>query len=246
MKTRTLLLLPILLGSLGLLHVEGGEPRPPSPAAATKPEANARQIVRIYAIKAILGSIPEEGDEAGKEARIGRWDSLMSLFDTALIMAGCEDPRPTFGLHNQTNCLAVGGTAEQIELISQAVAACHENEGSRPPSAATAFAPANSVVRIYALGRIFGIADSGNETHQKERAAKADALISQIRTSMAMARLDATMPELSFHGSSNSLIAKGTAAQMDLITQAIMAWRGNTQDFRPSAVSDKNPHPLSL
>lgn len=207
------------------------ENTPGKPAA--KQEANTRQIIRIYAIKAILGSIPEEGDEAGKEARTGRWDSLMGLFDTALIMAGREEPRPTFGLDNQTNCLVVGGAAEQIELISQAISACQENEQPRPPAAAMALAPANSVVRIYALGRIFGIADSGDETHHKERTAKTEALISQIRTSMAMARLNATMPELSFHGSSNSLIAKGTAAQMELITQAITAWRKNTPDFRP-------------
>jgi len=336
MKTRAPLLLPILLGALGLLHVQADEPR-----LLTKSEASTRQIVRIFPIKAILGSLPEEGDKAGKEARNGRWDSLMSLFDTALIMAGCEEPRPTFGLHDQTNCLAVGGTPEQIErieLVSQAISACQENEQPRSPTvmpvivhddevakqtgpeaspqvrsyalgffsqgynadegrrlqraavdlitlalkanhtpathedslsihgdtsvlvaratdaqhapiadsirvlkentpgrpaAAMAPTPDKSVVRIFALGRIFGVADSGNETHQKERTAKTEALISQIRTSMAMARLDATMPELSFHGSSNSLIAKGTSAQMDLVNQAITSWRESTPDYRP-------------
>lgn len=207
------------------------ENTPGKPAA--KPEATTRQTVRIYAIQAALGSIPEEGDEARREARAERWDSLMGLFDAALIMAGCEQPRPTFGLDNQTNCLVVGGTTEQMELISQAISACHENERLRPPSAAMELAPANSFVRIYALGRIFGIADSGDETHHKERTAKTEALISQIRTSTAMARLNKIMPELSFHGSSNSLIAKGTVAQMELITQAITAWRENTPDFRP-------------
>lgn len=161
MKTRTPLLLPILVGTLGLLHVQGNEPQPPAPAAAIPPEANTKQIVRIFPLKAILGSLPEEEDEAGKEARAGRWDSLMSLFDTALIMAGCEQPRPTFGLHNETNCLAVGGTPEQIELVSQAISACQENEGPRPPSAAMTFAPASSVVRIFALGQNFGVADRG-------------------------------------------------------------------------------------
>lgn len=133
MKTRTLLL-PLLLSHLGLLHVQGNEPRPPAPAVAAKPEATTRQIVRIHALRAILGPVPEEDDEAGKKIRAERWDSLMSLFDTALVMAGCEQPRPTFGLHNQTNCLAVGGTPEQIELISQAIYACQENEQPRSPS----------------------------------------------------------------------------------------------------------------
>ncbi len=360
MKTRTPLLLPILLGTLGLLQVEADEPR-----LLSKPEASTRQIVRIFPIKSILGSLPEEGDKAGKEARNGRWDSLMSLFDTALIMAGCEEPRPTFGLHDQANCLAVGGTPEQIELVSQAISACQENEQPRSPILAAASplhaaepkgaqdlpqqgamprpglpviahddevakqtgpeaslqvrsyalgffsqgynadegrrlqrtavdlitlalkanhtpathedslsihgdtsvliaratdaqhaiianiigvlkentpdrpaadiapTPAKSVVRIFALGQIFGAAESDSEAHNEDRATKTQALISQIRTSMAMARLSATMPELSFHGSSNSLIAKGTPAQMDLITQAITAWRENTPDYRP-------------
>jgi len=134
MKTRTLLLLAISIGTLGLLHGEGFEPRQADLAAAAKPEANLKQVVRIYAVKAILGPVPREGDESGKKVRAESWDSLMSLFDTALIMAGCEQPRPTFGLHNQTNCLAVGGTAEQIDLISQAVLACLENEQPRAPA----------------------------------------------------------------------------------------------------------------
>jgi|GEM_PF-4908998 len=134
MKTRTLLLLAISLGSLGPLHGEGFEPRQATSAAAAKPEASVKQVVRIYAVKAILGPVPREGDESGKKARAECWDSLMSLFDTTLIMAGCEQPRPTFGLHNQTNCLAVGGTVEQIELISQAISACQENEQPHAPS----------------------------------------------------------------------------------------------------------------
>lgn len=134
MKARALLLLPILLGTLGLLHGEGFETRMPATAAAAKPEASVKQVVRIYAVRAILGPVPKEGDEAGKKARAERWDSLLSLFDTALIMSGCEQPRPTFGLHNQTNCLAVSGTPSQIKLISQAISACMENEQPRSPT----------------------------------------------------------------------------------------------------------------
>ncbi len=134
MKTRTLLLLPILLGTLGLLHIQSDELRPLAATAATKPKANTMQAVRVYAIKAILGSMPKEGDKAGKKARDECWDSLMNLFDTVLTMAGSEQPRPTFGLHNETNCLVVGGTAEQIELISQAISACQENEQPRAPT----------------------------------------------------------------------------------------------------------------
>jgi hypothetical protein len=131
MKTRSLFIPLIILGELSLLHVQGNEPRTPAPSVAAKPEATTKQVVRIYAVRAILGAVPKEGDEVAKKVRAECWDSLMSLFDTALIMAGCEQPRPTFGLHNQSNCLAVGGTSEQIELISQAISACLENEQPR-------------------------------------------------------------------------------------------------------------------
>ncbi|HCN28194.1 MAG TPA: hypothetical protein DIT64_05335 [Verrucomicrobiales bacterium] len=134
-------------------------------------------------------------------------------------------------MQGDTGILMARATSAQLARIDDILRILSENMPDRP-AAAIAPAPANSIVRIYALGRIFGVADSGDEAHHKERTAKTDALISQIRTSMAMARLDKTMPELSFHGSSNSLIAKGTAAQMELITQAITAWRENTPDFR--------------
>jgi len=134
MKAPTLFPLLLLLGTLGLLHAQGNEPRSPFATASAKPVTSTKQFVRIYAIKAILGSVPKEGDEEGKKARAEYWDSLMGLFDTALIMAGCEEPRPTFGLDNQTNCLVVGGTTDQIELISQAITACQKNEQPRSPS----------------------------------------------------------------------------------------------------------------
>ena len=135
MKAQILLLLAISLGSLDLLHGEGFEPlQPATSKAAAKPEATTKQVVRIYGVRAILGPVPKEGDEAAKKARSECWEALVSLFDTALIMSGCEQPRPTFGLHNPSNCLAVGGTPEQIELISQAISACLENEQPRPPT----------------------------------------------------------------------------------------------------------------
>ncbi len=103
--------------------------RPPG-----KAEATTEQVVRIHGIKAILGPNPREDDEAGKNIRAAHWDSLMSLIDTALVMAGCEQPRPALGLHDESNCLVVGGTAEQIDLISHAISACHENERPGSPS----------------------------------------------------------------------------------------------------------------
>lgn len=144
-----------------------------------------------------------------------------------------SDPAPEAKavMQGDTGVLIARGTSAQLARIDDILRILRENMPDGP--AAAARATDNSVARIYALGRIFGQSDSGNEQHKEERAAKTQALISQIRTSMAMARVDATMPELSFHGSSNSLIAKGTVAQMELITQAITCWRENTPDHRP-------------
>lgn len=134
-------------------------------------------------------------------------------------------------LQADTGVLVVRATEPQHAVIAEVLRILKE---STSPAIVATSAPAQPIVRIYALGRIFGAADSGSESHQKERTAKTEALISQIRTSLAMARLDVLMPELSFHGSSNSLIAKGTAAQIDLISQAVRSWRENTPDHRPS------------
>ena len=135
-------------------------------------------------------------------------------------------------IHGDTSVLIARASEAQHAIIADVIRIL---KGNMPdaPSVPPVSTSSKSIVRIFALSSIFGSADSGDETHQKERAAKTDALISQIRTSMAMARLDESLPELSFHGSSNSLIAKGTVAQMELITQAISAWRENTPDFRP-------------
>lgn len=229
MKTRALLLLPISLGSLGLLHGEGFEPRQAAPAAAapakqTGPEASPR--VRSYALGFFAqGYSADEGRRLQRTAL----DLISLALKTNHTPATHED---SLSIHGDTSVLVARATDAQHAIIADVIRVLKENTPDRP-AAAIAHTPGKSVVRIFALGRIFGAADSGNETHEKERTAKTEALVSQIRSSMAMARLDATLPELSFHGSSNSLIAKGTVAQMELITQAITAWRENTPDFRP-------------
>ncbi|HCN78957.1 MAG TPA: hypothetical protein DIT13_17410 [Verrucomicrobiales bacterium] len=236
MKTRTLLF-SCLLGTLGLLHAQEdqqAEKKARTPglpfivhdeeiAKQTGPEAAPH--VRSYSLGFLMhGQRTDEGRQLQRTAL----DLISWALKSNHTPATHED---SLFMHCHTSVLIARVTEAQHAIIADTVRVLKENQPDRP-AAAIAPAPANSIVRIYALSRIFGVADSGDATHQKERAAKTDALISQIRTSMAMARLDKTMPKLSFHGSSNSLIAKGTAAQMELITQAITAWRENTPDFR--------------
>lgn len=217
----------LLLSLMGVLHAEDlprkGEP--PHPALLLKsPAVEEPAQVRFYA----LGFF-SHGHKADEGRRLQR--TALDLISLALksnhTPAAHEDG---LSMHGDTCVLVARATEAQHAIIADVIRVLRENTPVQDGAAAS---PPGSIVRIYALGRIFGISDSGSEQHQEERAAKTDALISQIHTSMAMARLDKTMPELSFHGSSNSLIAKGTAAQMELITQAITAWRENTPDFRP-------------
>jgi hypothetical protein len=216
MKARTLLILSILLGTMRLLHAQD--------LPQTGPEAPP--LVRSYALGFFSqGCSADEGRQLQRTAL----DLISLALKSNHTPATHED---SLTMHGDTGVLIVRATEEQHMVIADIIRVLKKNTLDKNDTA-EAPAAAKSVVRIYALGRIFGIADSGDETHHKERTAKTEALISQIRTSMAMARLNATMPELSFHGSSNSLIAKGTVAQMELITQAITAWRENTPDFRP-------------
>lgn len=214
------------------LPQKGPMPRPGLPAIIhddeiakqTGPEASPH--VRSYALGFFTqGYRADEGRQLQRTAV----DLIKLALQANHTPATHEDG---LSIHGDTSVLIARGTDAQHVIIADIIRVLKQNTPDRP-AAARAPAPADSIVRIYALGRIFGAAGSGDETHQKERPAKTDALVSQIRTSMAMARLDKTMPELSFHGSSNSLIAKGTEAQMELITQAITAWRENTPDFRP-------------
>ncbi len=217
----------LLLSLMGVLRAEDlpriGEP--PHPALLLKsPTVEAPAQVRSYA----LGFF-SRGHKADERRRLQR--TALDLISLALTSnhtpAAHED---SLSMHGDTGVLVARATEAQHAIIADVIRVLREN---MPVQEGIAAAPASSIVRIYALGRIFGISDSGSDQHKHERAARTKALISQIRTSMAMARLDADMPELSFHGSSNSLIAKGTPAQMDLISQAITSWRENTPDHRP-------------
>lgn len=242
MKIRAL---PVILcfGATSLLQAQdlprkGESPRPALPSIArgeetalppgsveqTGPEA-PRQV-RSYA----LGS-PAQGWNSDEGRRLQK--SALDLISLAL--ESNQTPathRDRLTLHGDTGVIIARATEGQHLVIADVIRALKEGTPDRP-APAPAPALAKTVVRIYALGKIFGIPDSGSEPHQEERATKTDALISQIRTGMAMAGLDRSMPELTFHGPSNSLIAKGTAAQIDLVSQAIAAWRENAPDHRP-------------
>lgn len=245
MKKRIPLILFILLGTLRLLQAQalpqtGKIPRPGLPSinhdkevalpsalwVKSKTGAEAPLSVRSYALGFFSqGCAADEGRRLHRTAL----DLISLVLKANSTPAMHED---SLSIHGDTSVLIARATDAQHAIIADIIRVLKESLPDRSATPAAA-AAANSVVRIYALGRIFGAADSGEETHQKERTAKTDALVSQIHTSMTMAKLDKTMPELRFHGSSNSLIAKGTVAQMELITQAISAWRENTPDIRP-------------
>lgn len=217
----------LLLGLTGVLHAQdfprkGETPHPDLLLKSQTVEAPGK--VRSYA----LGFFSH-----GHKADEGRRLQKTALDLISLALKSNHTPvahENSLLMHGDTSVLVARATEAQHAIIADVIRVLREN---MPVQDGAARPPANSIVRIYAIGRILGISNSGSEQHKEERAAKTDALISQIHTSMAMARLDKTMPELSFHGSSNSLIAKGTAAQMELITQAITSWQENTPDFRP-------------